>query len=166
MGQTVLVDGNNLLYAALDAEPDRPPGRAALCGILGEWARRTRARVRVVFDGLPPDSGLRQQISDPDVSVLFSGSSASADRVLGEMIRTSSAGKLMLVVSSDREVARVARRHRARSMRSDEFWRRIQHPPADSPAAPDEKLLGSRDDDETQRWLNEFGFGTPEADQP
>lgn len=160
VGETALVDGNNLLHAAREAEPERPPSRSTLCRMLGEWAQRRGARVRVVFDGPEPVGDLREQIGAPGVTVHFSGSSTSADHVLGEVIRTSSAGRLMRVVSSDREIARVARRHRARPVRSDAFWRELTRPVAPPPTEvePDAKRSGLQGD-EARRWLDDFGMG-------
>lgn len=158
----VLIDGNNLLHAAQDAEdPEHPLGRAKLCEFLGAWSRRTGERVQLVFDGPEPPDALGQQIADPNISVRYSGRGISADAVLIEIIEEDSAARRLVVVSSDRAIAKVARRRRARAMRSPDFWvglraelarpeRRALEPPA--------KRHGlSRD--EAAWWLREMGFG-------
>jgi predicted RNA-binding protein with PIN domain len=156
----VLIDGNNLLYAARDTDPERPPSRSTLCLRLGQWARRTGERVSVIFDGPAPTGGLARQISDPDVAVSYSGTGVSADAVLAETIEADTAARLLLVVSSDREVLDVARRRQARGMRSDEFWAMVLGAlarPERPPLEPDEKRQGLPAAD-TERWLRELGL--------
>lgn len=156
----VLVDGNNLLYAALEADPERPPSRSTLCLRLGQWARRTGEKVVVVFDGRSPAEGLARQISGSDVSVRYSGAGISADDVLTEAIESDSAARLLLVVSSDREVARAARRRRAKTMRSDRFWallRRELARPKPPRLEPPEKRRGLETTD-AEGWMRELGL--------
>jgi len=155
----VLIDGNNLLYAAWDAEPDRIPSRETLCQKLGQWARITGEKVTIVFDGPRPPADRARQISAVDVAVSYSGG-CSADDVLIHMLETDSAARRLLVVSSDREIAHAARRRRAKPIRSDEYWERLTRdlarrvPP--KPEPPEKrKGLGSGEADE---WLREMGL--------
>lgn len=156
----VLIDGNNLLFAAIDSDPDRPIGRSKLCQVLGEWARRRVEQVEIVFDGPAPPAGLASQIGDPDVSVRFSGKGVKADAVIIDIINQHSAPRRLLVVSSDREIAHAARRRKAVPVRADEFWTRVQEG-----VARDERrrapLRPKRDPAPDLRqvdWLREFGF--------
>jgi predicted RNA-binding protein with PIN domain len=163
----VLIDGNNLLFAAREADPERPPSRSTLCLRLGQWARRTGEKVAIVFDGPTPTASLARQIGDPDVAVNYSGAGISADKVLTEAIEADSAARLLLVVSSDREIGRAARRRKAKTMRSDVFWATVQRDLARSkrrPAEPPEKRRGLRPG-EAARWLSELGLdnGQPHA---
>ena len=164
----VLIDGNNLLFAALDNDPERPPSRSTLCRLLGQWARRTGEKVAVIFDGPAPNQALAGQISDPDVAVSYSGGGVSADAVLARAINADSGPRLLRVVSSDREVARVARRRKAQSVRSDTFWAMVLDDlarPRPKPLEPPEKRCGL-EADATERWLRELGLqdGQPDAD--
>ena len=155
----VLIDGNNLLYAALESAPERPPSRSTLCRLLGQWARRTGEKVAVIFDGPKPTQALAGQISDPDVAVEYSGG-LSADDVLARTIDADSAARRLIVVSTDREVARSARRRRARSVRSDTFWAALQRDLArerPGPLEPREKRRGLSAED-TERWVRELGL--------
>jgi predicted RNA-binding protein with PIN domain len=156
----VLVDGNNLLYAALDADPDRPPSRSMMCLKLGQWARRTGERVAVVFDGRAPAGGLARQIGDPDVEVRYSGAGASADDVLAEVIAAHSAARLLLVISSDREVVRAAKRRRAKTMRSSDFWSALQRELARETPRPREPAAKRRglERSDADRWLRKLGL--------
>jgi predicted RNA-binding protein with PIN domain len=141
----VLIDGNNLLFAGRDADPERPVGRAKLCEMLGAWSRRIGEAVTVVFDGPAPSGGLAKQIGDPDIQVRFSGAGIRADDVLAEILAKDSAARRVVVVSSDREVAASARRRRARPMRSSDFWALLRDDlsrPPSTPLEPLEKRFG------------------------
>jgi predicted RNA-binding protein with PIN domain len=156
----VLIDGNNLLFAARDADPERPPSRSTLCLRLGQWARLSGEKVAVVFDGPAPPEQLARQTSDPDVTASYSGAGVSADELLMREIESDSAARLLLVVSSDREVARAARRRRARTVRAEDFWTIIERDlarPRSTPQEPPEKRQGLGTAD-TERWLRELGF--------
>ena len=160
----VLIDGNNLLHAARDVDdPDRAPGRLALCQILSEWAQRARQRTQIVFDGPKPTGGLAEQIDAGVVQVQYSGP-FSADAVLVEMIAKHSAARTLLVVSSDREIQRAAKRHLARTSRADNFWRSVRamlaQPPKMRADEPGEKRRGLKAAD-TEQWLREFGLEDP-----
>ena len=165
----VLIDGNNLLCAARDTNPERPPSRSTLCLRLGQWARRTGEKVAIIFDGPAPSQQRARQISDPSIAVNYSGSGVSADDVIIKMIGADSAARLLLVVSSDREIKRAARRRKAKTMRSDAFWARLHRDLARSkpqPLEPPEKRRGLRTGD-TERWLRELGLNgrQPGADR-
>ncbi len=164
----VLIDGNNLLFAALEIDPERPPSRSTLCLLLGRWARRVGEKVAIVFDGPAPNQALARQIGDPDVAVSYSGGGVSADDVLAHTINTHSAPRLVLMVSSDREVARVARRRKAKVARSDSFWamvlRDLARPQPEAIEPPEKRRgLGS---EATERWIRELGLEDepPDAD--
>ena len=156
----VLIDGNNLLFAALENDPERPPSRSTLCRLLGQWARRTGEPVAVIFDGPEPNQALASQISDPSVAVSYSGG-VKADVVLEKTIDADSAARRLIVVSSDREVARAARRRKAKTMRSDDFWEMVQRElnrAEPSPLEPPEKRRGL-DSADTEEWLRELDLG-------
>lgn len=162
----VLIDGNNLLHAARAATPDRPPGRTQLCEALTQWSRRTREPVQVVFDGPAPARARAAQISGPDIAVSYSGDVA-ADAVLIERLETDSAARRLLLVSSDREIVRVARRRRARTVGSPEFWdlvqRELARPPR-RPLEPREKRTGLQAD-QSEHWETELGLADSDEEE-
>jgi predicted RNA-binding protein with PIN domain len=161
----VLIDGNNLLFAARDKDPERPPSRSMLCLRLGRWARRTGETVAVIFDGPAPAKPLARQISDPNVGVRYSGAGVSADDVLMKAIAADSAARSLLVVSSDREVAQAARRRKAKAMRSDAFWSKVERDlarPRRRRLEPAEKRSGLQPGD-VDRWLGELGLESEQA---
>ena len=135
----------------------------ALCNVLGEWAARRGERVHVVFDGRAPEKDLASQIGNSDIQVTYSGR-ITADAALIQMLETDSAARRVLVVSSDREIARAAKRRRARAMRSDEFWALVKQDlsrPLPRRVEPLEKERGL-DPSATAEWLREFGLAQPD----
>lgn len=157
----VLVDGNNLVFAARNTDPgDVLIGRQIVCQTLGQWATRYRHEVRIVFDGRAPARGFGEQLADANVELTFSGES-TADDTLTDLLNADSAARRMLVVSSDRQVQRAAGRRLAKSIKAEEFWLAVARDlarPLPEPGEPPAKRYGSESDDETRGWLDEFGF--------
>jgi len=155
----VLIDGNNLLFAARDAEPERSPGISTLCVLLGEWARKSGQRVHIVFDGPRPAPARVEQLREQGVSFEHSGGGVSADDVIIERINENSAPRLLSVVSSDHEIVAAARRRRAKSVRSNLFWEQVRRdlarPNRPRVRMPEEKLRGLSAE-QTEHWLGEF----------
>jgi hypothetical protein len=89
--------------------------RDRLVRLLGVLSARTSAEVTVVFDGAavavpaPPGRGVR---------VLFSPPGVIADDVIRDLVAAEPAGRVVVVVSSDREVADGVRRRGARTANS------------------------------------------------
>lgn len=156
----VIIDGNNLLYAAHAADPERPVSRLTLCQVLGRWAELRNCKILVVFDGDEPVGGLARQMASTPVEVVFSGRAAKADDVIAEQIRIHSAPRRLRVVSTDREVAKAARRRESEALRSDQFWKRVRsdisrpRPAADEPAGKKDGLSP----EETESWLRDLGL--------
>lgn len=156
----LLIDGNNVIYALLDAGQD--VGRVGLCRLLSRLAEQGET-VAVVFDGPPPPGGMSRQIELTGVEVSYSAG-RSADEVIFEKIAENSAPRRLTVVSSDREIRKAARRRQCRRQTSAEFAeqliRLVEQPP--SPAAPQPPELQQKrrglTEEETQQWLKEFGL--------
>jgi predicted RNA-binding protein with PIN domain len=158
----VLIDGNNLLHAANDAgTSDLRIGRSMLCDTVGEWARRRAERVHVVFDGPAPNEALAKQIGHRAIKISYSGAGVTADAVLARVIQQDSAARHTIVVSSDKEVVRAARRRRAKTVPSRAFWvaitRDLDRPERPPVAEPREKEVGLSPE-ATDQWLQEFGL--------
>jgi predicted RNA-binding protein with PIN domain len=158
---TVLIDGNNLLFAARAADDSNLLiGRSMLCDKLGEWARRRHKAVHVVFDGPAPAPALASQIAHPDIHVSYSGAGISADAAVVDILESHSAARRFVVVTTDREIARAAKRRRAKSIPSEVFWAALRKDLARAlplPSEPPEKKSGLNPG-ATREWLQEFGF--------
>ncbi|GGK26521.1 RNA-binding protein [Pilimelia terevasa] len=118
----LVVDGYNVTkrgYGELSLERQRQRLITGLSGL----AAQTRAEVTVVFDGAdkvpglpPPPRGVR---------VLFSKKGEIADELIRRLVRAEPAGRPVVVVSSDREVADGIRRHGAYPAAADALLRRL-----------------------------------------
>lgn len=157
----VVIDGNNLLYAARAAGTSSLlVGRSMLCDTIGRWSKRTGQHVHVVFDGPAPDAALASQIGNPAIEVTYSGPGRTADAVIAYLIESNSAARRLLVVSSDREIARAAKRREARPIRSEDFWRELTRDAtrrAPDEGEPEEKGAGLSPE-ATDEWLDWFGL--------
>ncbi len=157
----VVIDGNNLLCAAQGVEGcSGHLDRADLCHLLARWARRRKQRVHIVFDGPSPRRTLLKGVAYAEMQVSFSGHRTTADAVLYRMLETDSAARRLVVVSSDREIGRAAKRRRARVVQSAGFWVRLKRDLArldPQHSEPQEKEVGL-DPPATERWLDELGL--------
>ncbi len=117
----VIIDGYNLLHAARRYDEDGDLGRGQLCQLLGRWGRVARQEVLVVFDGAAPPEPLGRQLHGVGIEVIYSGPGRSADDLVVERIDASSAPRRLMVVSSDRQVRRAARRRRCGQVGSAEL---------------------------------------------
>jgi len=157
----VLIDGNNLLYAARDVPALRKIDRLGLCRLLGRWARAPAEEVAVVFDGPAASLTDLQQMRGCGVHVVFSGARSADDAIVDVLERTGKAGHYT-VVSSDHAILHEARFHRATAIDSGAFLRDLLRVPAAGRSSPDAPGLPEKperpDPSETDEWLRRLGF--------
>jgi predicted RNA-binding protein with PIN domain len=118
----LVVDGYNVTktgYAEIPLEQQR----ARLVGALGGIAAQTGAEVTVVFDGAERVIGLAP--APRGVRVLFSRKDETADELIRRLVRAEPAGRPVVVISSDKEVADGVRRHGAYPLSSPTLIRRL-----------------------------------------
>ncbi|MCC6464714.1 MAG: NYN domain-containing protein [Planctomycetes bacterium] len=119
-----VVDGYNLLHALrkLHALPGNfGQARGRLLELLAHVGRRESRPVRVFFDGEPGELS-PGQLDHPGLAVEFCGPGReSADHALRHYVSEHHEPRKLLVVSSDREVARVCRAAGARIMTSQDM---------------------------------------------
>ncbi|GGJ85063.1 RNA-binding protein [Pilimelia anulata] len=116
----LVVDGYNVTkrgYGELSLERQRQRLITGLTGL----AARTRAEVTLVFDGADRVPGLATP--PRGVRVLFSRKGETADELIRRLVRAEPAGRPVVVVSSDREVADGIRRHGAYPAAADALLR-------------------------------------------
>jgi len=160
----VVIDGYNLLHAARSVEELCQLGRRQLCQMVAAWSQRVGEPVLLVFDGAEPSDALASQLHAEGIDVLYSGTGRSADEVVGEQVRVSSAPRRLLVVSTDRVIRQAARRRRCRHATSAEFvelMMRVLSQPGRPSSEPIEKRQGTPPD-EVDEWLRRFGFDPQE----
>jgi predicted RNA-binding protein with PIN domain len=118
----LIVDGYNVTKRGFpDLALEQQRGR--LVSSLGGIAAQCGAEVTVVFDGAEKLVG----IAGPPrgVRVLFSRKGQTADDLIRQLVRAEPAGRPIIVISSDKEVADGVRRHGAYPLGSDTLLRRI-----------------------------------------
>ncbi|HEX5541497.1 MAG TPA: NYN domain-containing protein [Micromonospora sp.] len=118
----LVIDGYNVTkrgFGELSLEQQRKRLVTGLAGL----AAQTGDEVTVVFDGAERMAGLPPQ--PRGVRVLFSRKGETADELIRRLVRAEPAGRPVVVVSSDREVADGVRRHGAYPMGADSLLRRL-----------------------------------------
>ncbi|HYY10443.1 MAG TPA: NYN domain-containing protein, partial [Kineosporiaceae bacterium] len=98
----LVVDGYNVTKSAYGTLP-LVDQRRRLVESLGALAARTGAEVTCVFDGA--DVAARPTARVRGVRVLFSAAGTTADELVRSLVRAEPAGRVVVVVSSDNEVA-------------------------------------------------------------
>ncbi|MEQ8791541.1 MAG: NYN domain-containing protein [Pirellulaceae bacterium] len=163
---SLLIDGYNLLHASGVLPRGAGAGtleraRGALLEFLVSALDPQELRqTTIVFDAKDAPKGVPDAYDYQGLSIRFARDYRDADVLLIELIRLDHAPRKLVVVSSDHQVQRAARRRRAKAVDSD-VWcsalirqgRRFELPgeqPETKPAAP---LPQS----EVQRWMREFG---------
>jgi predicted RNA-binding protein with PIN domain len=118
----LLVDGYNVTktgYGDVSLEQQR----SRLVRGLGGLAAQTGAEVTAVFDGAERMVGLPP--APRGVRVLFSRKGETADELIRRLVRAEPAGRPVVVISSDKEVADGVRRHGAYPLGSLTLLRRL-----------------------------------------
>jgi predicted RNA-binding protein with PIN domain len=118
----LIVDGYNVTKRGFgDVSLEQQRGR--LVSGLGGLAAQSGAEITAVFDGAEKMVALP---SPPrGVRVLFSRKGETADDLIRQLVRAEPAGRPVVVISSDREVADGVRRHGAYPLSSDTLLRRL-----------------------------------------
>lgn len=151
-----LIDGNNLLYAICEIGPS--VGRTGLCKLLGALIE-SDGRVCVIFDGPAPSKAIYQQMVQTRITVEFRPRSG-ADAAIIEHIQASTAPRRLIVVSSDRQIRKAARKRRCPSVRSEEFAEQLlklveRSRRTPKPSEPKEKTAGLSEE-QSRYWLKQF----------
>lgn len=118
----LVVDGYNVTKRGF-GDVSLEQQRVRLINGLGGLAAQTGAEVTVVFDGA------EKLVALPGVPrgvrVLFSRKGQTADELIRQLVRAEPAGRPIIVISSDKEVADGVRRHGAYPLGSDALLRRL-----------------------------------------
>jgi predicted RNA-binding protein with PIN domain len=151
----LLVDGHNLIGQAPGLNLSDADDEAQLVLLLRGYAARKRGRqVVVVFDrGV---YGHPQRLDGYNVSCHFAKSPQDADTQLIRRLRALRRPREWALVSSDRQVARVAEECGVRVIGAREFAAQLQAPTAPArprPEKPEARLSPA----EIEEWLRIFG---------
>jgi len=118
----LIVDGYNVTkrgYGDVSLEQQR----VRLINGLGAIAAQSGAEITVAFDGA--EKLVAVPGAPRGVRVLFSRKGETADELIRQLVRAEPAGRPVIVISSDREVADGVRRHGAYPLSADTLLRRL-----------------------------------------
>jgi predicted RNA-binding protein with PIN domain len=118
----LVVDGYNVTKKGF-GEVSLEHQRGRLLAGLGGLAAQSGAEVTVVFDGA--EKVVAMPGTPRGVRVLFSRKGQTADEVIRQLVRAEPAGRAVVVISSDREVADGVRRHGAYPLGAETLLRRL-----------------------------------------
>lgn len=162
----LLIDGYNLMHAAGMGRLNYGPGDLQRCRerllrfLLSRLTPAEVARATIVFDARDPPPGAQSRQVFSGLKVAFANPGGDADAFIQELIEEHSAPKRVLLVSSDHQLQRVARRRRAEFVDSETFFelqeRRRPRVGRASGVEPDPKFEGLTSH-EAQTWQTLFG---------
>src|SRR5258708_12722256 len=127
----LLVDGHNLIRQLRDLSLDDPYDEAKLTLAIRSYCMRTRKKATVIFDnGLP--GGGSKQLSNSNCTVIFAPSGTQADALLIRRAREMTKQRdALLLVTSDRQILRLASTYGIKTLSSPEFAIRIGFRPVE-----------------------------------
>jgi predicted RNA-binding protein with PIN domain len=150
----LLIDGHNLIGQMPDIRLNDPHDEAKLVERLRRYRARTRARITVIFDGGVP-AGWSADLSGGGVEAIFARPDVPADALILRRVRRVRNPHDLTVITSDAEIARVARRRGIRVTSSREFAAELNAPPGAEP--DDAKRSDVRlSPQEVEEWLALF----------
>jgi len=163
----LLIDGYNLLYATDITGQGRDAGtlqaaRQALLDFLTDSLQSNLLeKAVIVFDANNPPPGLPRRVRQAGLLIHYATGFPNADELLKQYLEIHTEPRQLLVVSSDHDVQRAARRRGADYIDSDAWYRKLlakRNQPEDSETLlANEKPSGPPSATEVKQWLEEFG---------
>jgi hypothetical protein len=154
MPMHVIVDGYNVLASAGRLSGHLESARETLVQDLAAYRHRKNHLITVVFDGWQQGQPTEQREHRAGVHVIYSKRGERADQVIQRMAREYGAD--CAVVSSDHEVANVARAYGAFVMGAREFTEKLRMSSGAADTIPN-KELDSGDDVRPKRGREKKG---------
>jgi predicted RNA-binding protein with PIN domain len=120
-----LIDGNNVMGQRVGWHRDRSAARKQLLVELAQFVRQKKARVTVVFDGMP-EINIADGASYRGVKVFYSGANADADSRIVTLVETTRNRQALAVVTSDGQLTQRVRACGVRVIRAGVFRRLLE----------------------------------------
>jgi hypothetical protein len=129
-------------------------------------SRYSRQETYLICDGVGPRGRAGEPVG-ARFTVRYSGTGATADDLILSILAGYSGGREAILVSSDRALRRAARRHKVKSIQSDDFLRELvldesrggRRAGHKKPEVPLDRGL-------VARWMEEFGYSYDPAHRP
>jgi hypothetical protein len=118
----LVIDTYNVLHTVGVLPPELAGLDIGGLGRLLSGSRYRQEKATLVCDGLP--TGPLPPLQPP-LTVRFAGRDRTADDLIGQIVRASSAPRRLMVVSSDHAVQRTARKRRCKVLTSQEFLQQL-----------------------------------------
>ena len=161
----VIVDTFNVLHTTGVLPPELAGVDLEGLARLIRSSRYARERVTLVCDGFGTENAIDQTSF---LQVSFAGLGRSADDLIAELVDRSTAPRLLVVVSSDNQVLRSAKRRGSKRLTAEQFLQQLADdvralPRTNRPAA---KPSAPVPDDEVARWIAHFDLSEKEMSHP
>jgi predicted RNA-binding protein with PIN domain len=154
----IIIDGYNIIMAApqvFSRMPDLAARREHLIRLLQSHPELGHKKIILVFDGGKTGSP-RQTSTVMNITIIYSRPGEEADDVIKKMIRKTSPGKALTVVTSDRSIRNSAQDHGANTITAVQFWKLLKPPSRKKKKSeqpiPDRELSNR----ELKNWLEIF----------
>lgn len=173
----LLIDTYNLLHVTGVMPPELAGNDIPWLFHLLQNSRHKADRITLVCDGapssastaptLPPRSATRTTtLASPliehfdTITIRYAGKGKSADALIEQLVKASTAPRRLLVVSSDLAIIKSARKRKCRTITSEEFLQHLaddfaQHNP---PSAPIRKPPGGISEAQVNQWVKTFSL--------
>lgn len=121
-----LIDGNNLIGRSSDLNLKSPFSREILIRELLAFQKKKKAKIVIVFDGIPDEHLNRHFLSLGSLKIIFAGQKSDADTRILQIIHKSLDPASIILVSSDKKLTDRARHLKAKIMKCHQFRKKLR----------------------------------------
>jgi predicted RNA-binding protein with PIN domain len=165
----LIIDGYNLLYVTGIVGDSKGPGgtfqrsREALLNFLAtSIPEDERGLTTIVFDAAQAPPGLPRTVSHRGMTVRYASDYTNADELIEQLITKHHSPRGLLVVSSDHQVQRAAKRRKAAFIDSDRWYSELWQRRLESQQAPQlDKPATQLTTAEIEYWVAKFSEEKP-----
>ena len=152
-----IIDGNNLIGCSPDIALEDPEARSKLVAIIQKFQENKKNNVIIIFDGAP-EGGVRHQEISSKFTIIYPHEGTSADSEIKKILDGFNYFKDVILVSSDGELKRFARKKGARTINSVEFYfelKRFSHVYVKK-EEKQKRIETTLSDNEVDQWMKIF----------
>ena len=163
---SIIVDGYNYIgRSRRGLRLDDPKARDTIISLFGQYCRKTRKSLTIVFDGTYSVNLANRKRQYGRVKVIYTSPTSLADDLIKKMIRSRARGQRqgLLIVTSDEEILQYAQKYNVAWIRSEAFEQTVQQA-LETPESIDRKNV-RLSPDEVQKWMEIFGAEDEEPEE-